>query len=185
MHSDNKPWLVLFLILLAGCGSMMDDLSPSGNDKRPVAQPGTTGPAVGQKAPDFTVSDTLGNTVTLSSELTPTAVNGVVFYFTMWCPICDGHMSHMLNTTMPLFPNVRFFAVDYVSGSVDGARSSEIANGYAGSGLRILADTGHSILDAYSATMGTTVVIDSTGVIRLNEDYKDGAQLHTVLTNLQ
>jgi hypothetical protein len=40
------------------------------------------------------------------------------------------------------------------------------------------------MLHGYQATMGTTVVIDSTGIIRMNEDYRDGSQLRTVLAGL-
>jgi hypothetical protein len=32
--------------------------------------------------------------------------------------------------------------------------------------------------------MGTTVVIDRTGTVRMNEDFKDGTRLQTVLTAL-
>ncbi len=161
----------------------MDDLNPSGSDKRPVVQPGTTGPAVGQNAPDFTLSDTLGNSVTISSVF-PT-VQGVVIYFTMWCPICDTHMSNMRSTQIPIFPNVRFYAVDYVSGTVADARNAEISNGFDGSGFTVLADTHQTVLGLYQATMGTTVVIDRTGVVRMNEDYKDGSRLQSVLSGLQ
>jgi peroxiredoxin len=174
-------WLLL-LLTLAACGGMKDDLNPSGNDNRPVVQPGTTGPAVGQNAPDFTLSDTLGNNVTLSAVF-PT-VQGVVLYFTMWCPICDTHMSHMRSSAIPGFPNVRFYAVDYVSGTVADARNAEISNGYDGSGFTVLADTQQTVLGLYRATMGTTIVIDRTGVVRMNEDYKDGSRLQTVLSNL-
>jgi hypothetical protein len=93
-------------------------------------------------------------------------------------------MSHLGSTIVPQFPNVRFFAVDYVSGSVADARASEVANGFAESGLTVLADVGHRLLDAYGATMGTTVVIDGAGVVRMNEDYRDGARLEAVLANL-
>src|SRR5512140_1746850 len=120
MGSGNMRWMALFLVLLlAGCGGMMDDINPSGSDKRPPAMPGTIGPAVGQNAPDFTLSDTLGGSLTLSSELTTTNTKGVVLYFTMWCPLCDSDMTAMRNF-FPAFPNVRFIAVDYVSGSVSG-----------------------------------------------------------------
>jgi hypothetical protein len=57
------------LPLLAACGDVMDDLDPSGSDERPPVQAGTTGPAVGQNAPDFTVSDSLGNPLSLSAVL--------------------------------------------------------------------------------------------------------------------
>ena len=162
----------------------MDDMHPSGKDKRPAVQAGSTGSAVGQNAPDFSLPDTLGGSVTLSTELTATAVKGVVVYFTMWCPICDGHMSSIRSTEIPIFPSVKFYAVDYVSGSVSEARNEEISNGYDGSGFRVLADTGQYVLNRFNATMGTTVVIDKTGQILMNEDYKDGSRLHAILSTL-
>ena len=85
---------------------------------------------------------------------------------------------------MPLYPQVRFFLVDYVSGSVADARNAQISNGYAGPEFTVLADTNQAILNAYSATMGTTVVIDSSGTIRMNEDYKDGVRLLDALAAL-
>ena len=173
---------LLLLLTLVACGGVMDDLNPSGSDKRTAAQPGTTGPAVDQNAPDFTLSDTLGNSVTLSSVF-PT-VQGVVLYFTMWCPICDTHMTNMQSSQIPSFPNVRFYAVDYVSATVADARNAEISNGFDGSGFTVLADTHQTVLGLYQATMGTTVVIDRTGVVRMNEDYKDGSRLQTVLSVL-
>ena len=185
MGSVNMRRLLLLMILiyLAGCSGMMDDLNPSNSDKQSAVQSGTVGPSVGQNAPDFTLSDTLGTDVTLSSVLTGTAVNGVVLYFTMWCPSCDIHMSSMRSTQIPIFPNVRFFAVDYVSGTVADARNSELSNGYEGSGFTVLADTIQTVLNLYHGTMGTTVVIDKTGIIRMNEDYKDD-KLTETLTGL-
>jgi peroxiredoxin len=162
---------------------MMDDLNPSGADKRPAMEAGTTGPAVGQNAPDFTLSDTLGNSVTLSG-LAQT-VPATVLYFTMWCPVCESHMSHMRDNAIPRFPSVRFLAVDYVSGSVTDAREAELNSGYAGSSFTVLVDADQAVKQAYQATMGTTVVVDSTGVILLNEDYHDGGRLQAVLSGLQ
>ena len=160
----------------------MDDLNPSGADKRPEVQAGTTGDAVGQKAPGFTLSDISGNSLSLSSVLP--ASKGVVLYFTMWCPTCDTDMDHMRSSVMPSFPDAQVFLVDYVSGSVADARNAAIANGYAGPEFTVLADTDHGVSDTYHATMGTTVVIDAAGVVRMNEEYKDGARLMTVLGNL-
>jgi peroxiredoxin len=174
----------MFVIMLTGCGGMMDDLVPSGTDKQPAGIPGTTGPLVGQNAPDFTLTDTLENSVTLSSVVTTTGVQGVVLYFTMWCPICDTHMNNMQYSVLPTYPNVRFFLVDYVSASVEAARNAELQNGYGGSGFTVLADTQQTVLGLYQATMGTTVVIDRTGVISMNEDYKDGARLRAALAAL-
>ena len=78
---------------------------------------------------------------------------------------------------------MRFYAVDYVSGTVADARNSELSNGYEGSGFIVLADTVQTVLNLYHGTMGTTVVIDKTGVIRMNEDYKDD-RLTAALTSL-
>lgn len=174
----TSVFLLLFVLLtLSACG---DNLFPSGEDKRPAIQPGSTGPAAGQKAPDFTVSDTGGNSVSLTSALA--SRKGIVLYFTMWCPICDSHMSNMRDK-IPSFPDIGFYAVDYVSGSVADAASSASANGFAGS-FTVLGDTSHLLLNNFQATMGSTVIIDSSGVIRMNEDYRDGSRLSSVLAGL-
>ncbi|OGR04631.1 MAG: hypothetical protein A2511_11980 [Deltaproteobacteria bacterium RIFOXYD12_FULL_50_9] len=176
--------LLLIIILLAGCGGdLLDDLNPSDKDQRPAVQTGTVGPNVGQNAPDFLISDSLGNSVTLSTALAEPGKRGIVLYFTMWCPTCDSEMSNMLSSHIPNFPDVRFYAVDYVSGTIAGTRNSELSNGYAGSGFTVLADTAQTLLNLYNGSMGTTVVIDKTGIIRSNENYKDD-RLTTALTNL-
>jgi len=172
-------WLVVLLSLVA-CGD--SNLSPSGEDKRAGVVAGTTGAAVSQKAPDFIVPDTNGGVVTLTSALA--GKKAMVMYFTMWCPICDSHMSYMLSNIIPSFPNVRFFAVDYVSGTVAGAKSAEIANGYAGTEFSVLVDVSHTLLQSYQATMGTTIVIDSAGVVQMNEDFRNGARLQAILSSL-
>ncbi len=85
--------VVMFLVMLPLL-SACDDLHPSSEDKRPPVVPGTPGSSVGQLAPNFSLFDTLNNTVTpVPDELV--GADGVVLYFTMWCPICDSHMSHM------------------------------------------------------------------------------------------
>jgi peroxiredoxin len=177
MYSARKLCLSLVLLVLAGCG---DNLIPSGADKRPPVQAGSTGPSVGQQAPDFSVPDSNGTSVTLASALA--SRKAIVLYFTMWCPVCDSHMSH-LRDAMPQFPGVGFYAVDYVSGSVTDAAISASANGFAGS-FRILADTGHTLQNSLQGTMGTTVVIDSAGTIRFNEDYQNGSRLAATLAAL-
>jgi peroxiredoxin len=170
---------MVLLALLAGCG---DNLVPSNDDKRPTVQAGSTGSSVSQKAPDFAVPDISGATVTLSSSLA--GKKAAVFYFTMWCPICDTHMSSMQNAIVTQFPNVAFFLVDYVSGSVTAAADAATAAGYAGGMFTTLADTNHTLLTNFQGTMGTTVVVDSSGIIKMNEDYRDGAALQSVLAAL-
>lgn len=159
---------------------MTDDLAPSGEDKRPEIVAGSTGHEVGQLSPDFTATDTLSNPVTLLSKLA--TADAVVLYFTMWCPVCDSHMAHIRSDIVPDFPSVIFLIVDYVTGSVSAAYSYQFERGY--SDFTVLADTGQSILDLYQATMGTTVVIDSAGIVQMNEDFKDGTRLREVLEGL-
>ncbi len=167
------------LLLSAGCG---DNLFPSGEDKRPAVQAGSSGGNVSQKVPDFAVADITGATVTLASSLA--GKKGAVFYFTMWCPICDSHMSNMRSTITPLFPDVNFYLVDYVSGSVSGAAGAASANGYSGGVFVTLADVNHTLENNFQGTMGTTVVVDNTGIIRLNEDFRDGTRLQATLAAL-
>lgn len=168
------------LVSAAGCNGVGEDLSPSGTDRRPPVEAGTTGPAVGQVAPGFTLQATSGDNVALSAMLA--GRRGVVLYFTMWCPICDAHMSHIRSAVMPANPDVAFVAVDYVSGSVADALRSQTENGY--TDFTVLVDPGNPVLSAYAATMGTTVVVDNAGIIRMNEDYGTGSRLQAVLGGL-
>jgi peroxiredoxin len=165
--------------MVAGCG---DNLLPSGEDKRPTVQAGSTGSEVGQLAPAFSLPTIDGVTVTLADAMT--GKKGIVLYFTMWCPICDSHMSNMRATIMPNFPNVGFYFVDYVSGTVSAAANAAAASGYATGTAVVLADITHQLTNAYQGTMGTTIVIDQTGIVRMNEDYRDGMHLQGVLSAL-
>ena len=169
--------LLAALLGLSGC---QDDLVPSDKDERPPVQTGIIGYQVGQIAPDFTMEDSLNTFHTLSTEYA--SHDGVVLYFTMWCPICDSHMSHMRANIIPRYPNVQFFLVDYISGSVARARSAQLANGY--SAQDVLVDIDRQTMDLYSATMGTTVVVDRFGIVQMNEDYKDGTKLNQTLGQL-
>lgn len=179
MYFSRFATLLLLLFSLTGCG---DNLLPSGEDKRPTVLPGSIGSSVNQKSPDFAVPDTNGATVTLASSLA--GRKGAVFYFTMWCPICDTHMSSMRESISPLFPDVNFYLVDYISGSVSGAANAASANGYSGGVFIVLADLNKTLENNFLGTMGTTVVVDSTGTIRMNEDYRDGSRLQSTLAAL-
>ena len=101
----------------------------------------------------------------------------------MWGPISDTHMRHMRANVMPLFPDVSFLLVDFVSGSVSASRAAQLSNGY--TDIETLVDIDQAVFNLYQASMGTTVVIDNTGIVHMNEDYKDGTKLTDVLTNLK
>ncbi len=183
-----KPIVLLITLLvvslgLAGCDGITDDLNTSSEDNRPAVEAGSDGTQVGQLSPDFSAYDTLGNTRGLYAELSEPGVTGVVLYFTMWCPICDTHASHMRAEVMPNFPTVQFFLVDFVSGSIAASRTAQLANGYGD--IETLADFDQQLYGLYNASMGTTVVIDSAGnIVRMNEDYKDGVKLIETLEAL-
>jgi peroxiredoxin len=179
MYSCNIIRLLLLALLLCGCGN---NLLPSGDDKRPPAQTGTVGSAVGQLAPDFSVANISGTTITLADALN--GKQAAVLYFSMWCPICDSHMNNMRSYVAPNFPDVRFYIIDYVSGSTAEAAAAAAASGYASSAIGVLADAAHQLTLAYQGTMGSTIVIDSIGIIRMNEDYRDGSRLQTILGSL-
>lgn len=175
--------LCLLMVMIASCNGTGDDLNPSSSDHTSATQTGTIGSEVGQNAPDFTLSDTLGNPVTLSSVLPTTP--GVVIYFSMeWCPICEVHLDSLRATIVPDYPDVLFYVVDYTGSSIEGVLNWSQASGYADGKWTVLADTSQSVLNLYQGTMSTTVVIDKSGVVRMNEDYKDGARLQEILTNL-
>ncbi len=170
----------MLAVLLMGCQEIVDDLAPSNNDKRPTVSLGSTGSEPGQLAPEFTVVDTRNNSYTLSDELLQ--ADGVVLYFTMWCPICDSHMSHIRSHLLSDFPNVSFLTIDYVSGSVSASRAAQLANGYAN--FVVLVDSNQALLDVFKGGMGIIVVIDRDGTVQLNEDYKDGRKVRETLETL-
>ncbi len=165
---------LLVLLLLSAC---QDDLSPSDQDERPAVQSGIIGDQVGQIAPDFTVESTVFDGHTLSTEVQ--THDAVVLYFTMWCPICDEHMSHMRATYVSNYPSVRFFLVDYVNGSLGAARSAQLASGYGD--MTVLADVDRAIESLYDGTMGITIVVDRNGIVQMNQGYSDGSKLGQVL----
>ena len=173
--------LILFSVfMLSACDDMLDDLNPSAEDLRPDVVPGSSGTYVDQQAVDFTLTDTLNVDVTLSNEYP--VVDAVVLYFTMWCPVCDSHMSYMRNYVVGNYSNVKFYFVDYVSGSVTSSRQAQLSNGY--TDFDVLVDTDNVVQEIYNATMGTTIVIDTNGIVKMNEDFKDGSKLNSVLDAL-
>ena len=170
--------LVLILLLAAsliGCKGMQDDLRPSGEDRS--GDQTTTDPTT---QADLVVSDTTGASVDL---LEVAAANrGLVLYFTMWCPVCNSHTDHMRSNIIPYYPEVRFYLVDYLSGTVAQAKTSQESSGYAA--LETLVDLDNLLEDRFNGTMGVTVVIDSAGQTQMQEDYKDGSRLAEILNGL-
>ena len=178
--------LSLLFIGLSAC-DMKDDLLPSNSDDRGTVEPGSIGYMPGQIAADFTIKDMYGDDFVLSDHLAGGSdpADVIVLYFTMWCPICLSHSSHIYTNVMPQFSNrgtVVYGLVDYVSGSVSGTYAEASAIGYvAGSGFSVLADVNQAVLNQFNGAMGITIVIDSDGTILMNEDYRTGATLVEIL----
>jgi peroxiredoxin len=178
-----KYWIQLSILLLffASCNQLTDDLLPDGTDKRMSAQNNVPS-AVGKIAPDFSLSDSKGNAVSLYTELSTT--KGAVLYFTMWCSVCNAHLENMTSQITPSFPNIKFFVVDYVSGSTQGAADSLAANGFQSLTIPVLiADAG--LVSNYQVSMGIVVVIDENRVVLMHEYYEDGARLRQILEAIQ
>ena len=178
----DLPTIFRPLLLLSICCFLMacnEDLKPSDTDKRPSVQAGSEGNYVGQLAVDFSLENSLQESINLNDELQTN--DAVVLYFTMWCPLCDSHMSSLRQNVKPDFPNVRFLIVDYVSGSLTQSRSAQLANGYASE--TVLPDTEHLLLTQFAGTMGSTIVIKADRSILMNEDYKE-SKLISLLANL-
>lgn len=180
MYFVKPLFLCIIVMILMGCQEITDDLNPSNTDERPSVVEGSFGSQPGQKAADFTINDSKGNVVVLNDELI--SFDGLVLYFTMWCPTCDSHMDHMRSRLVDDFPNIRFLIVDYVTGSIANARASQLASGYAS--FTVLSDSDLNLFYTFNGSMGSTVIIQADGEILLNEDYKNGVKVREVLTTL-
>ncbi|KZZ19894.1 hypothetical protein A3752_13195 [Oleiphilus sp. HI0081] len=88
----------------------------------------------------------------------------------MWCPLCDSHMSSIRESIKPNYPNIHFISIDYVSGSTEQARANQISSGYRSE--TVVADTAHNLTEQFKGDMGVTVVINSDGLILMNEGFK-------------
>ena len=157
--------LVMLSCFLLACN---EDLSPSSTDKRESIETGSTGHQAGQIASEFTIPDTEENLIILSDELR--SYDAVVLYFTMWCPVCDSHMSTIREAVKPNYPNVHFINVDYVSGSLSQARANQVSNGYRSE--TVVADPSHTLTEQFKGDMGVTIVISTDSQIVMNEGFK-------------
>ena len=180
--------LLLLLLTLSGCSGTTDDLFPSGTDKRTQVVAGESGGRPGNTAPNFALITTDNQNFTLSDyrQGGAKAADAVVLYFTMWCPICSAHMDHIQFDIMPKFADAKitYLAVDYLSGSTALTRQSQQESGFSGGKWLAAADPGQVVTNIFTATMGTTVVIDRNGVVRMNEDFRTGENLTATLKEL-
>jgi peroxiredoxin len=161
--------LILFLLtMLAGC---QEDLVPDDKDKRDTSQ---------VNIENIIANDTKGNLINLDDALTYN--DAVVLYFTMWCPTCDSHMSSIVRDFIPAYPRVAFIMVDYVSATTQQARRAQIENGY--DNVTVVADENRSLSRLFSGTMASTIVIGQERELLMNEGFKNGAKIQSVLDSL-
>ncbi|MBI4827588.1 MAG: hypothetical protein HY804_02045 [Nitrospinae bacterium] len=176
MCSGNKFAAALVLALaLAGCGPMADDLNPSGSDVR-----GAPAPTAAAAPLTFMTAD--GAAMTLDELLA--GRKAAVLYFTMWCPVCDGHQSNMQARFLAAWPQVAFVLLDYVSATPAQARQAAQESGWLNAGFTVAVDAGIGMRERFGATMGTTVVLDAAGNTLMAEDFKDGERLRQTLETL-
>ena len=173
MFINIKYILITFLLfLMAGC---QEDLMPS-NDKMESTLSTREGEVINDIS--FTFSD--GTHQNLSDELA--RYDAVVFYFTMWCPICDGHMSYIRNQIKPQYDNVKFVFVDYISGNISGVLDSQESRGY--TDFSVIADTDDALEKYFNGSMATTVIIDKNFIVKLNSTFKTGKEIFAKLDGL-
>ncbi len=170
MFYVKYPRLKSLSLLLMVATSMLQcsNLLPDAADLR-GQNPGNI-LAVGQQAPNFALPVTDGSTLTLASGLA--GKNGLVIYFTMWCPVCTSHTDEVVQAILPAYPNARYVMVDYVSSGIGEAATLKTYGGYDSTGIVVALDSSQSLMNSYGATMAFVVIIDSAGKIRMNEVYK-------------
>jgi len=178
MYSFRKSWILGLMVLgLVGCKGAVDDLKPSGSDRRSIAVE-----SVAAAPSQLTLKTTTGASRTLPDLAV--GKRGAVFYFTMWCPICASHTDHLIDHIIPQHPALDYYLIDYVSGDVAGAKNSQDASGYGGAPFEVLVDENQQALNAFQGGMAVVVVLDPTGKVVFNEEYKDGVKLSALLGTL-
>ena len=160
------------------CANNFSDIFPDSTDK--TGSNSASGQA-GTISTNLQVTDMYGNQYPLYNDLA--GVKGSVYYFTMWCSICMAHSGEIINNIKPSYTGFNYFLVDYVSSTPSQTR--QLSDYFAFTGLiGVLNDGSGSLLSYFHATMSSVVVIDSTGRIQMNEDFKDGSRLRSVLQSL-
>ena len=186
MHlSRSVLTFFLTMFFLSACNN---NLLPSDEDKRQAPEAGSEGSQPTQKLADFTLKDIDGNDRTLSEFLQngDSASDAVVIYFTMWCSTCMAHTDHLENSIMPSYADkgkVTYLLIDYVTRDVDASAASASANGVANSDFIVLVDDG-SVRDQLGGNMAVALVVDSTGVVFMNQDFGSGTQLEKALSSV-
>ena len=163
-------------ILTLGC---QEDLQPSSSDRRDIEE-GSTGVQAGQIIDDFEYTLSTGATSSLTADLQ--THDAVVYYFTMWCPVCTEHMQHIAQDLVTAYPDVQFYFVDYLTSSLNQTHSTLTSQGW--QGFPTISDFNNALENKLDGTMAITVVVDKNYTVQLNEEFKNGSRLEDVLEAL-
>lgn len=167
----------LILLSLTAITACMEDLTPS-ND--PI-QNGQSGKALqGSVIDDISLLDNEMKSWQLSQALAE--YDAVVFYFTMWCPVCDSHMQHINRQLAKDYPNVAFIFVDYVSTSIAMSRQTQLASGYSAS--LVIADVDKQLQERLAGSMSSLAIIDKNFVVQYNQVFQSDTDIRSVLDSL-
>ncbi|HVE60069.1 MAG TPA: peroxiredoxin family protein [Pyrinomonadaceae bacterium] len=102
--------------------------------------------AVGGVAPDFTLNDRNGKSVTLSKVGKTTVL---VFYRAFWCPFCARQLAE-LRSLLKADENVALFAISPDDAEKSMGLAAKIAkDGKGNINFPLLSDAGHKTIDAY------------------------------------
>ncbi len=108
--------------------------------------------------------------------------DGVVLYFTMWCPVCDNHMQSIRNDLVVQYANIDFVFIDYVSASATSSRATQLNNGY--SDFDVISDTDGYLEDTLQGSMGSLVLIDKNFTVVFSEVFKSHLDLVVAIEGL-
>ena len=102
------------------------------------------GIAVGEKAPNFSLKNAFGKTVTLASELKKGPVI-LIFYRGSWCPYCNLHL-HVLNQAQDKFDKYNAQIIAVTPQSPDRSATQIKKDGYP---FEVLSDSDSQVMKDY------------------------------------
>ena len=165
-----KPLMLLAsFCLLWGC---QEDLMPESDADNRQREPFVVD--------DFTVNLNTEQDYSLSERLNN--YDGIVLYFTMWCPVCDNHMQLLRSDFVAQYPNVDFVLVDYVSASAANSRTTQLNNGYRD--FNVISDRDDYLENVLDGAMARVVLIDKNFTVVFSELFKNHLDLAAAIEGL-
>ncbi len=158
----KKTLLLLGVIFLLGC---QEDLMPESKNTNITHEPFIIS--------DFTAKLNTQQEYSLSDALTHH--DGIVLYFTMWCPVCDNHMQLLRSDFVTQYSDIDFVFVDYVSGSAANSRATQLNSGY--SDFNVISDVDDFLEETLQGSMGSIILIDKNFTVVFSEVFKNHMDL--------